>query len=362
MRPSRCARARLRRWRGAGRARRGGSGEFSLRRTLAASTAARADRAARGHGAAARTIHCLAAGRGAGPRDHLDRPRLPRLKRARTRGISGERTIAAAQAPIAIVRESSNPRITGAITRSAIRETSPKRTIRAAGINVGSFTLRSILDLSAGYDSNALRTPGGPGSWFYVIAPQFSARSNWTRHELNLDLRGSYMEFLDVPGNNRPEAFATARGKIDVTSLTRIEFEGRAALTTENPGSPDAVAGVVRPPNVYALGTTLGVVRAQPFASASRPSDARFESAELTRRAGRSCRPQLDATPALPAPIMDVGIKPSQAARHRRFDSSRFHRHPAAPRLAGAARRRLRAARLPAARFRRLCKPLPDPC
>jgi hypothetical protein len=129
------------------------------------------------------------------------------------------------------------------------------------GINVGSFTLRSMLDLSAGYDSNALRTPGGPGSKFYVVAPQFTLRSNWARHELTADLRGSYTEYADVRGIDRPELYGTLRGRIDVAALTRLELEGRASLTTILQGSPDAVSGVVRPPNVYSAGATAGVVQ-----------------------------------------------------------------------------------------------------
>ncbi len=192
-------------------------------------------------------------------------PTGPKSRRARaTKKSAAKQTVAAAPAPLATSpRPTASPEVTGAITpiRYPRKRPPEEEPFAPVGINVGSFTLRSILDLSAGYDSNALRTPGGPGSKFYVVAPQFTARSNWTRHELTADLRGSYTEFTDVPANNRPEAYGTLRGRIDVTALTRVEIEGRAALTTENPGSPDAVSGVVRPPNVYSVGTTLGVVQ-----------------------------------------------------------------------------------------------------
>ena len=175
---------------------------------------------------------------------------------------TAQRTPLPTTGAVAQPRPGADPEVTGAIPTPR----KPPRRIEEepyapVGIPAGGFTLRSILDLWAGYDSNALRTPGGPASRFTVIAPQFSARSNWARHELTADLRGSYTDYLDVTGNNRPEAYSTVRSRIDVTSLTKLELEGRAALTTESPGSPDEVAAVVRPPNIYSFGATAGLVQ-----------------------------------------------------------------------------------------------------
>jgi hypothetical protein len=61
-----------------------------------------------------------------------------------------------------------------------------------------------------------------------------------------------------VPNNDRPEAEAKLRGRIDVTSHSRIELEGRAALTTDAAGTPDSVTSAKRPPHVY---TTEGSAR-----------------------------------------------------------------------------------------------------
>lgn len=240
--------------------------KFSLRRTLAASPAspaiAVAPRATT-ESPPGTIPYLLPPGTGAGTTGFISAG--PTAKRARKAKKSAAKLVAAPASParVAPSRSVASPEVTGAITpiRYPRKRPPEEEPFAPAGINIGSFTLRSILDLSAGYDSNALRTPGGPGSKFYVVAPQFNARSNWTRHELTADLRGSYSEFTDVSANNRPEAYGTLRGRIDVSALTRVEIEGRAALTTENPGSPDAVSGVVRPPNVYSYGTTLGIVQ-----------------------------------------------------------------------------------------------------
>ena len=240
--------------------------KISLRRTLAVSTAAPTSilppRAAT-ESPPGTIPFLLPPGTGAGTTGFISAGSKARRARAAKKSPARQ-TLAAAPAPAATSPwPATSPEVTGAITpiRYPRKRPPEEEPFAPAGINVGGFTLRSILDLSAGYDFNALRAPGGPGSKFYVVAPQFTARSNWARHELTADLRGSYTEFTDVPANNRPEAYGTVRGRIDVTALTRLEIEGRAALTTENPGSPDAVSGVVRPPNVYSFGTTLGVVQ-----------------------------------------------------------------------------------------------------
>lgn len=240
--------------------------KFPLRRTLAVSPAtpaiAEAPRAAT-QSPPGTVPFLLPPGTGAGTTGFISAS--PKVKRARNAKKSAAKQVAASAPParVAPSRSAASSEVTAAITpaRQPRRRPPEAEPFAPVGINVGSFTLRSILDLSVGYDSNALRTPGGPGSKFYLVAPQFTARSNWTRHELTADLRGSYTEYADVRGIDRPELYGTVRGRIDVAALTRIEIEGRASLTTILQGSPDAVGGVVRPPNVYSFGTTMGIVQ-----------------------------------------------------------------------------------------------------
>jgi hypothetical protein len=129
------------------------------------------------------------------------------------------------------------------------------------GFRAGAFLLRPSIALQAGYESNASRTPVATASPFQAVTGQLQAVSQWSRHELSLDLRGAYTTYSDLEGLDRPEISATLRGRIDVTSLSRIELESRFSLTTEDPGSPDAVAAVARQPNVYAFGASAAYVQ-----------------------------------------------------------------------------------------------------
>ena len=244
---------------------------LSLRRTIAAATPRNPPRTT-DEPAPGTIPYASPPGSGASVTGYISATTAPqraakaKKKSAAKRAVTPATTATGRQVPastaVTPIRPGADPQITGAIpTPRRLPRRIEEEPYAPAGISVGSFTLRSILDLWAGYDGNALRTPGGPASRFTVIEPQFSARSNWTRHELTADLRGSYTDYQDVSGNNRPEAYANVKSRIDVTSLTKLELEGRASLTTESPGSPDEVASVVQPPNIYSFGATAGLVQ-----------------------------------------------------------------------------------------------------
>ena len=63
----------------------------------------------------------------------------------------------------------------------------------AVGDYAGSFLIKSAVEFSGGYDTNPGRTRcRRKASPFYVIAPEFVAFSDWERHALVADLRGSF--------------------------------------------------------------------------------------------------------------------------------------------------------------------------
>ena len=70
----------------------------------------------------------------------------------------------------------------------------------AVGDYAGSFLIKSALELRGGYDTNPRRTVVPAGSPFYVIAPELVVFSDWERHALVADLRGSFTGY----GNTFP--------------------------------------------------------------------------------------------------------------------------------------------------------------
>src|ERR1700722_15881220 len=118
----------------------------------------------------------------------------------------------------------------------------------AVGDYVGSFLVKSAVEVSGGYDTNPGRTFVPKGSPFYVVAPEFLAVSDWERHALVADLRGSFTGYgntfppVDGLASSAPvnvdQPFFTGHvdGRIDVSRDTRLLGEARLLVSTDNPG------------------------------------------------------------------------------------------------------------------------------
>lgn len=173
-------------------------------------------------------------------------------------GKSGPKTTASASEQPSAGKSASSD-VTGTVSAQRIRpkpvEEDPYKPV---GIRAGSFIVTSRADLVAGYDNNPFRVSGGRGSRLARASGEVIARSDWSRHELVSELRGAYIDYFQAPNNDRPEAEARLRGRIDVSSAGRIELEGRAGLLTEPAGSPDAVTSAKRPPHIYTFAGLAG--------------------------------------------------------------------------------------------------------
>lgn len=155
-----------------------------------------------------------------------------------------------------------NPRI-GTITpqQHAYKKQPEEDPFGAVGFHAGAFLLKPSFEILEGYDDNPFRVQNGPGSAFTTVRSQLSGKSEWSRHESSFELRGSYTTFANVDHNDRPDASALLRQRVDVAKDLRLEFEEKAALTTQTAGSPDAVTGAKRPPLIYTFGGSAGVVK-----------------------------------------------------------------------------------------------------
>jgi len=141
----------------------------------------------------------------------------------------------------------------------------------AVGDYAGGFLIKSAVELSGGYDTNPGRTFVPQGSPFYVVAPEFLAVSDWERHALVADLRGSFTgygnTFPPVDGVvssaptdvDRPDFTGHVDGRLDVGHDTRLLGQVRLRVATDNPGSPNVQAGLARYPVYSTLGGTFGV-------------------------------------------------------------------------------------------------------
>jgi len=142
----------------------------------------------------------------------------------------------------------------------------------AVGDYAGSFLIKSAVEVSGGYDTNPGRTNEPHGLPFWVVAPEFLAVSDWERHALVADLRGSFTGYgnslpptiggaissspTDV---SRPNFVGHVDGRLDVTQDTQITSQVRLLVSTDNPGSPNVQAGLARYPIYTTLGGSFGL-------------------------------------------------------------------------------------------------------
>ena len=141
----------------------------------------------------------------------------------------------------------------------------------AVGDYAGSFLIKSAVELSGGYDTNPGRIAVAKGSPFYVVAPEFLAVSDWERHALVADLRGSFTGYGNTfppPGDgtissaptvvDRPDFTGHVDGRLDVSRDTQLLAQARLRVATDNPGSPNIQAGLAKYPVYATYGGTFG--------------------------------------------------------------------------------------------------------
>jgi hypothetical protein len=142
----------------------------------------------------------------------------------------------------------------------------------AVGDYASGFLIKSAVELNGGYDSNPGRTAVARGSPLVVVAPEFLAVSDWARHAVVADLRGSVTGYgnnfpppadgtiSSVPTNlDRPDFTGHIDGRLDVSHDTRLLGQMRLRVATDNPGSPNIQAGLAKYPVYTTLGSSVGV-------------------------------------------------------------------------------------------------------
>ncbi len=172
-------------------------------------------------------------------------------------------------APFVVSRYQTPPPDTGAfagapgappVELGPIRKLPPKRKAHTEpddpyaplGVRAGAFNLFPAVELIGGYAAIPARPPAAKAPAIYTVAPELQAQSNWSRHELKADLRGSYTGYSpdETPTLSRPYFNGKVDGRIDATQDTHIDLGTRLLVSTDNPGSPNLQAGIAKLPDL----------------------------------------------------------------------------------------------------------------
>ncbi|KZL20749.1 hypothetical protein PsAD2_01237 [Pseudovibrio axinellae] len=110
---------------------------------------------------------------------------------------------------------------------------------RPVGIHMGSLRLLPSLDAGLGWTDNAEQVRGGTPDGFYGLDAAVAVISDWDRHALGVELRGSLRAFFDEPDNNQPVVTGLANLRLDLGGSTRADFEGGYSFSREQRASAE---------------------------------------------------------------------------------------------------------------------------
>ncbi|WP_417667727.1 outer membrane beta-barrel protein [Roseibium sp.] len=126
------------------------------------------------------------------------------------------------------------------------------------GIRLGRFTILPEVTVTAGWTDNTSQTAGGAGGTLYRIAPNVTATSDWSRHQLSFALRGSYVAYPGDRSDDDPSLTASTALRLDLNSRTTANgslaytYSREDASSAEGAGSTD---------DIHQISGSLGVTR-----------------------------------------------------------------------------------------------------
>jgi hypothetical protein len=130
------------------------------------------------------------------------------------------------------------------------------------GLRLGTLVLLPSVDVQTGYDSNPERRSGQKkGSAFARTDVGFTARSDWSTHELTTEVKGGYSRYFSVPDASRPDGNARIGLRLDYTKDTAFDFELRGRLDTQTPGTANLTGRAEGRPLTYQYGGSAGVTQ-----------------------------------------------------------------------------------------------------
>ncbi len=127
------------------------------------------------------------------------------------------------------------------------------------GIPLGSLRFTPFVEQSLGFGSNPDQVASGTKpSAFSRTEGGFGLLSDWSSNQLRADLHGAYDAFFSDPAANRPDAAGTVDYRYDASRELAFDTEGRFAVTTQRPGSPEVGVDLRDRPLISSFGGTLG--------------------------------------------------------------------------------------------------------
>jgi hypothetical protein len=148
-----------------------------------------------------------------------------------------------------------------ALVARPVRQKAEEDPFAPVGYRMGTFILRPAVEINGGHDSNVPRSTTPTGSSLLTVAPELQINSDWSRHQWNTMLRGGYTWYQQLPSFDKPNIDLKTNARIDISSQTRANLEGRFGLAADNPADPNLPSGTTKPPLYTTYGAVAGVTQ-----------------------------------------------------------------------------------------------------
>jgi hypothetical protein len=130
----------------------------------------------------------------------------------------------------------------------------------ATGIRVGTFIIRPSIEIGVEATDNVRASSDKDSAVGLVVAPEISARSDGSRLDLDLLLRGSAVFYGDEETDDR-EGEARITATYELTPSTTLEAEAGYFHTLDDFSDPDTPAAAAERPPVDEFDAALGVTQ-----------------------------------------------------------------------------------------------------
>lgn len=129
------------------------------------------------------------------------------------------------------------------------------------GLRTGGVTWLPAIESSTGWNSNVASRVGGASGMTYRVAPELRGKSDWSRHALEVELRGAYLGNTVDHDYDKPSFQGMVRGRIDLGDETRLDLKTGYARDRQSPTSVDDPTLTAVPATLATATGSVGLTR-----------------------------------------------------------------------------------------------------
>lgn len=126
------------------------------------------------------------------------------------------------------------------------------------GIRTGSFILRPSLEQGIRATSNGDNGPNGSSAVLSETTLRLDARSDWSRHEVNINASGTVSKSISGQDVSQPRIDIQGGLRLAITEQTAIRATGKYQLRRESASNPNGILGALKRPIIQTIEGSLG--------------------------------------------------------------------------------------------------------